>query len=68
VVLPFYYRYVDDIVLALPSIHFNHTVEVFNSFHNRLQFSIEISNNNVFNFLDVSLIVQDGRFAFDLVS
>lgn len=43
---PFYYRYVDDIIMAAPSLHIRHILKVFNSFHKRLQFTIEFSTNN----------------------
>jgi len=39
--IPFYYRYVDDIVLAAPSDHVTKIVETFNGFHNKLQFTVE---------------------------
>jgi len=34
--LQFYYRYVDDIALAVPSSMFNEVLVIFNSFHPRL--------------------------------
>ena len=33
----FYYRYVDNIILALPSDSINDTLNTFNSLHSRLQ-------------------------------
>jgi len=41
-VLLFYYRYVDDIVLAAPSDSMNDIKNIFNLLHARLQFTIEI--------------------------
>jgi len=34
--LPFYYLYVDDIVLAGPEIKVSHILDIFNSFHKRI--------------------------------
>ncbi|EFN71144.1 hypothetical protein EAG_00225, partial [Camponotus floridanus] len=62
---PFYFRYVDDIILAAPSLHFSSILKVLNSVHKRLQFTIEFSDNNTINFLDISLIVNENRLEFD---
>lgn len=56
----FYYRYVDDIALAAPESDLTTLVEVFNSYHPRLQFTIELGGHSL-NFLDVSLIKSDNR-------
>ena len=37
--LPFYFRYVDDIVMAVPSDMIDFILTTFNSFHPRLQFT-----------------------------
>jgi len=63
--LPLYYRYVDDILLAAPFDHLNEILETFNSFHNRLQFTLEIGINNRINFLDVTIILDDQKILFD---
>jgi len=44
--LPFYFRYVDGILLAVPFIYFDKILKIINSFHERLQFTLEISDNN----------------------
>ncbi|EFN66944.1 hypothetical protein EAG_00006, partial [Camponotus floridanus] len=49
--LPFYIRYVDDIVLAVPRQFIHHIFQMFNSLHNRLSFTIEYFNNCSINFL-----------------
>jgi len=56
--LPFYYRYVDDIVLAAPIDKATHTLNTFNSFHERLQFTIEYEKDRTLSFLDLSLSVK----------
>jgi len=63
--LPFYFRYVDDILLAAPMDCFDTILEIFNSFHERLQFTLEISNSDRINFLDVTIIIDGHRLAFD---
>jgi len=63
--LPLYYRYVDDILLAAPVEQLDTILEVFNSFHERLQFTLEISTNQKINFLDVTVIIKDQRLLFD---
>lgn len=64
--LPFYFRYVDDIFLAAPSEQVDHLLEIFNSLHKRLQFTIEVSTNNSLNFLDVLATISDGNIILDL--
>jgi len=61
----FYLRYVDDIVLTLPSLEYNHTLNIFNSFHPRLQFTMETEINGVLNFLDLTLILTNNYIKFD---
>jgi len=63
--LPFYFRYVDDILLAAPSKFLDKILNIFNSFHERMQFTLEISNNNSINFLDLSLIIDGQGIIFD---
>ena len=40
--LPFYYRFVDDILLAEPASSINSILDIFNSQHSRLQFTMEV--------------------------
>jgi len=57
--LPFYYRYVDDILLTAPREDINDVVEMFNRYHNRLKFTIEYESNHCLSFLDLLLKVGD---------
>ncbi|XP_072758712.1 uncharacterized protein [Anoplolepis gracilipes] len=50
-----YYRYVDNIFAIVPRDCVDSIVSMFNSYHNRLQFTHEIENNNSINFLDTSV-------------
>jgi len=63
--LSFYYRYVDDIILAAPFNHSTNILNIFNSFHNRLQFNIEFENNRNISFLDLLLNVVDNKIKID---
>jgi predicted GIY-YIG superfamily endonuclease len=51
----FFKRYVDDCLMAVPENETNNILDKFNSFHRKLQFTIEIENNNTINFLDMTL-------------
>ena len=57
--VPFYYRYVDDIILCVPKNLINYTLNVFNNYNENLQFTVELMHNNIINFLDMQLIVQE---------
>jgi len=63
--LPFYCRYVDGIMLAVPRDKFKNVFDTFNSFHPRLQFTIKISGKNL-NFLDVMIINNNNILEFDV--
>ena len=54
----FYFRYVDDILLALPSDAINDTLNIFNSLHTRLQFTLEVDTNGRLSFLDTMLVIE----------
>lgn len=61
---PFYLRYVDDLILAIPPFLLNHTLDTFNSFYSRLQFTMEIGGDRI-NFLDITLISNNNYIIFD---
>jgi len=62
----FFYRYVDDIILAVPLCHFNDLLDKFNSFHHRLKFTMEVKKNgDRLNFLDLSIIKKGNSLIFD---
>jgi len=62
--LPIYFRFVDDILLAAPSDSVNDIVNTFNSFHPRLQFTLEVGGDSL-NFLDVTIVKLNGNLEFD---
>ena len=56
-----YKRYVDDIIIALPSDKINETLNTFNFYHQKLQFTIETEINNTISFLDIALTRVDNQ-------
>ncbi|KYM98813.1 hypothetical protein ALC62_10460, partial [Cyphomyrmex costatus] len=62
--MSFYYRYVDDIILAAPVSLVNHIIDIFNSQHPRLQFTMEVGGDRL-NFLDVTVIRNNELIEFD---
>ncbi|XP_046424414.1 uncharacterized protein LOC124181677 [Neodiprion fabricii] len=56
----FFFRYVDDIITAVPSDKVAEMLSVFNSFHPRLQFTSELESNHQISFLDI-LIINDNQ-------
>jgi len=64
--LPFYYRYVDDIILAAPSNSLDILLQTFNAQHSRLQFTMEIERDKKISFLDLTFIKDDRTIIFDL--
>jgi len=63
--IPFYFRYVDDIILAAPNNKITEIVETFNNYHSRLQFTVEYEIDGSLNFMDLLLQVDDGEIALD---
>lgn len=51
--LPFLFIYVDDIITAVPTGLSHVILEKFNSFSDKIQFTIELENNNNIPFLDM---------------
>ena len=56
-----YKRYVDDIIIALPSDRIDETLNTFNSYHQKLQFTIETEIDNTISFLDIALTRVDNQ-------
>jgi len=63
--LPFYYRYVDDIILVASTNKIIEILNTFNSFHNRLQFTIEYEHNRSQSILDLKLNIINKRIVID---
>lgn len=58
-------KYVDDIFVILKSSHVNSTLTALNSFHPKIQFTVEFENNGKIPYLDVLVIRQNNRLIFD---
>ena len=54
--LPFFYRYVDDILLCVDKKHINNILHIFNSYHEKLKFTHEMEVDSSIPCLDVKLI------------
>ena len=64
--IPFYYRYVNDIVLAAPTNEITNILDAFNSYHERIRFTVDLGDELGVNFLDVKLLYDRGSIIFDL--
>ena len=63
IISSFYFCYVDDIVLSVHKDKVENVLELFNSYHERLRFTVDFGG---INFLDVKLMRQEGRIIFDI--
>jgi len=59
--IPIYFKYVDDILLTAPKQQTDYILKNFNSYRERLYFTLENINNNVINFLDIKIIFDDHK-------
>ena len=64
--LLFYYRYVADIIFAAPSENVGDVLDIFNSLHTRLQFTMEVGFDRKISFLDTMLIIEERNLIFDI--
>ena len=55
----------DDILLAVPN-QINEILNRFNSYHNRLRFTVEHGDDKSINFLDVKVTLEDSYIEFDI--
>jgi len=60
----FYFRYVDDIAMAIPADSVDITLNIFNDLHPRLQFTSEMDGESL-NFLDIIIIKNNNRLEFN---
>ncbi|XP_055522434.1 uncharacterized protein LOC129716622 [Wyeomyia smithii] len=56
--VPVLKKYVDDLILALPPDRVTDVLNIFNSFNNNIQFTIELAKDRKIPFLDMVLIRQ----------
>lgn len=62
--IPMYKRYVDDIIAVIPENKENTLLTIFNTYHQRLQFTIEKEENKEICFLDFRLIRKDNHLQY----
>lgn len=60
-----YKRYVDDVFLVVKKDSVTHILQCFNSFHHRIQFTLEQENNRVLNFLDVAVTRNQCKLSYN---
>lgn len=56
--LPFYFRYVDDIITCVHRDHINILLGKFNNFHPRIRFTVELEKEGKLSFFD-TLVIND---------
>jgi len=62
--IPIYFRYVDDILLAVPINKTEFILQAFNQYHPRLQFTLELGGHRI-NFLDTTIILNNNTLKLD---
>jgi len=60
----FYFRYVDDIILSTTKSRIDAIVNIFNTYHPRLKFTVEVGGEQI-NFLDTTLIKNRNTIIYD---
>lgn len=63
--MPFIKKYVDDIICAIPMDAIDLTLNIFNSQHQKIQFTIERETNNAVPFLDTLVIRENNTIKTD---
>lgn len=63
--IPLYKRYVDDVITIVPSNKCENILNIFNSYHERIQFTIEKEENNQIEFLDIKLIHNNNELDYE---
>jgi len=63
--LTFYFRYVDDIVMAVSSDNVNQIFRTFNEYHDRIKFTIEYEEGRYLSFLDILFTIKDDKLYID---
>ena len=58
--IPFFFRYVDDIITAAPANEVDTILNMFNSYNHKIQFTIENESDGKICFLDV-LTMREGK-------
>ena len=59
--VPVYFRYVDDIFIVVPNTHIDHILQIFNTNHLNIEFTLEKELNGAINFLDVTITTKQNK-------
>lgn len=59
--LPFFYRYVDDCLTAIPKGKEDYILKMFHTYDKKIKFTIETEENNKINFLDMTIHHHQGK-------
>lgn len=63
--LPFIFHYVDDIICSIPEDKINLVLDIFNSYHPNLKFTVETEQNFSIPFLDINVIRENNKIITD---
>ena len=58
-------RYVDDSLMIVDKDKIDIVLEIFNSYHDILNFTHELQNNNFMNFLDIKIIRENSKLFYN---
>jgi len=58
--IKFYFRYVDDIIIAAPENKIRFITNKFNNYNDRMKFTLKPMNNSI-SFLDLNIILEKNR-------
>ena len=59
--VPFFYLYVDDIITCVPSDKSDSILHIFNNFHSKMKFTIEIEDDTGISFLDTKIKIENQK-------
>ena len=60
-----YTRYVDDALMIVNKNYIDIVLDIFNSYHERLNFTHELETNNSINFLDITIIREKNNLMYN---
>jgi len=63
--LKFYFRYVDDIIIAASESEIRSITNKFNNYNDGMKFTLEPMNNNSISFLDLNIILEENKRTID---
>lgn len=58
--IPFFFRYVDDCLTAIPADYMDRILDKFNEYNSNIKFTVEVDVESKINFLDVTIHHKNG--------